>query len=217
MISALARFFKIANNSKSYNLYKITMSKYSTGEYNHAYGKIWCYHKNTQEILFLKKELFNEKIHIKGLPHQRGGYIGYIWINKDGVRKAVPENLVTDFILDGWVLGRNVILTKENQSKMFNGRTKNSFKSQSEKMRNKVEITNHIEIKKINKEEIQFYLSLGYILVKGAGIKRKHKRKCFINGVEYNSVLEATRKTGFTYANIKARLLSDDCDWNYIN
>lgn len=209
MISALARFIgKAQRNSRSYECYKQTMSNFSKGELNTSYGKIWVHKKTDQSILYIPKEDFDETFYVKGLPAQRGGYSGYIWLHKKDLRCAVPPDAVEKLITEGWALGRNVTLSDGHYKKMVNARhTKEKDQLHSEKLTGKITIRkpNEKNMIRVNQNDLQSFLDKGYIIHKGSGMKMKTSSglPCTINGITYKSQSEASRLSGISYSKIR--------------
>lgn len=208
MVSALARFFKkVAATSKSYELYKLTMSKYSKGEYNSAYGKIWVHRKDSGEIEFISAKKFDEDIYFKGLPFQRGGYTGYTWLHKGTERCAVPKDKVSGLLTDGWSLGRNVSLGDQHHRKMVSARhTKEKDQRHGQLLTGRVAVRMPHETSfiRVDPSRVQDYLRQGYILHKNSKLKSVTSggKPVTINGIEYKSMSEAHRQTGIPYSRI---------------
>ena len=114
MINAIRRFKKKCSSAKEYALLRSTMVTYSTGKYNASYGKIWIHNAETLEILYVQRADFktmDKEKFFKGLPYQRGGHRGTVWVN-DGINEScVVPGRVNEFIGAGWKIGRCTIKT----------------------------------------------------------------------------------------------------------
>lgn len=130
MISAIRRFKKKLTTAKEYELLKITMSKYSTGKFNASYGKMWIYEVGTLKISYVSKEEFDgmdKNKYFKGLPYQRGGHRGTIWVNNKINESCIKPDQVNDYINKGWGIGRCTVKTTEEMKYM------SSFRHTAEK------------------------------------------------------------------------------------
>lgn len=181
MVAALRRFKKQAKNSKAYELFRTTISKYRKGKYNTSYGKIWIHHIDSKEIKYTTKDEWDnlDEKWIKGLPAQRGGYTSdYIWLNKDGKRIAIPESQKETYLNDGWVRGRNLDFGIDHYKKMSSKRhSLEKDKEHSRKLTGRISVrlpdTNIV--KRIPPDQIEKYLNQGYVLTKGSGLKLNKK------------------------------------------
>lgn len=109
MINAMRRFKNKVQNSLEYNLLKNTMSRYSKGEYNPSFGKIWIHNIHTQEILYVLNdefELMSNTEFKKGLPYQRGGFKNRSCVNDSNKQLYVPNDLLQSYLDNGWILGK---------------------------------------------------------------------------------------------------------------
>lgn len=214
MISALIRFKKQASSSRSYSLFRITLSKYSKGELNPSFGKIWIHHSTTNEIKYIPKKEFSlmSGEWVKGLPFRRGGYSNeYIWFHRGDQRTAVHYSQRDEYLKNGWILGRNVKLSFDHYKKMSNVR----HSAEKDKKHSK-ELTGRITIRKANETncirvkpiELEHYLSLGYIIHKNSGVKSitSAGKKCSINGIEYTSISNAAKKLNVPYGQIYRKI-----------
>jgi len=226
MVAALARFFKkVAANSHNYELYKKTMSKYSSGEYNSSFGKIWIHNTFTKEIHYVRKtefDSYDKSVYSKGLPEQRGGYRGYTWIYKGPQRKAVSPERMEQFLNDGWIKGRYVPQKEGHYDKMSKARnTPEKNKRHSEVLTGRICMINpttNVSIK-ITKDQEQQYIDSGFVRLKESGISyiTSAGKQCSIDGKLYKSVNQAAQELGLSYTKVKNRLLSDKfTDWFYV-
>lgn len=224
MVSALVRFKHKAVSSRSYALYKETISKYSKGEYNSAYGKIWCHNIKTLDIMFVHKTEFDKmdpEVYAKGLPYQRGGYRDRIWVNKDGKRAAIVESELEHYLDNGWVRGREVDLGHSHYVKMTKNRhTKEKDNEHSKKLSGRVAVKDKLgNVKRVSQDKLNEYLQNGYQLFKGSGVKMNTAggRSCLINGQQYDSVAVAAKKLDIKYNVVMRRIKNDKwTDWNYV-
>lgn len=218
MLSALIRFKKQASTSRSYSLFRSTLSKYGKGELNPSFGKIWIHHTTTSEIRYIPKEELSlmPEGWTKGLPFQRGGYSNeYIWFYKDNQRTAVHYSQKELYLENGWSLGRNVKLNSDHYKKMSNARH-----SAEKDKKHSAELIGRITIRKPNETkcirvkpiEVEHYLSLGYIIHKNSGIKSitSAGKKCLIDEVEYSSISEAAKKLNVPYGQIYRKIKNKD-------
>ena len=169
MISALIRFKEQALTSRKYEVFRATVSKYSKGEYNASYGKIWCHMKDDIEnIIYIKKEDFDPITMNKGLPYQRGGNHNKKWIKRGNEQLSISPNELEKYLNEGWTLGRNTSMGKDHMQQMAKIRhSKEKDLAHSAKMREyhknnprkgkKAWITNGTENKLIALEELLNY------------------------------------------------------------
>lgn len=213
MVSALVRFKHKATSSRSYALYKTTISRYSKGEYNQSYGKIWCYNKQTLDIMFILKTEFSKldpELYVKGLPYQRGGYRDRIWVHKDGRRAAIFKSELDHYLDNGWVRGRNMNFGRDHMVKMSSKRhTKEKDEQHSKALSGRIQIIDQQGGRKsVKPEELDKYLKNGYTILKGRGIKfRTYTGKtCSVDGVVYVSASEAASKLGIGSHVVRGRI-----------
>lgn len=222
MIAALARFRKQAQSSRSYSLFRHTMSKYSKGELNKSFGKIWVHNKETLEIRYVQKVDFEAlgESWKKGLPYQRGGYTSeYIWLNKDGQRTAVHYTKKDDFLLQGWKLGRNVVFDSDHYSKMISARnTPEKNQKHSESLSGRITLRNAStgEVRRVKSNEVDEYLESGYVFQRGLGTKMVTSagKSCSIHGQVFKSVSDAAKTLEVKYGAIIRKIKNDkfpDC------
>lgn len=225
MTAALARFKKQAINSKSYELFRKTLSKFSKGEYNSSYNKIWIHNTVTQEIQYVNKNTLTSLAPewIKGLPFQRGGYTSdYIWFNKDGIRTAVHKNEKEDYLRNGWSLGRNVNFNPEHFQKMSNLRhTTEKDLAHSKKLSGRIamRLLDQKKVIRVVGSQVPEYLQKGYIHHRNSGMKMitNTGRKCSIQGKIYNSVSEASKILNENYQKIIRKIRNDkQIDYYYV-
>lgn len=174
MVAALIRFKKQAKTSRKFELFRKTVSTYSKGSLNASYGKIWCHMKDDIEnIIYIKKEDFNPETMNKGLPYQRGGNHNNKWVKKDKDQILVANELVNQYLNEGWTLGRNTKLGIDHMKKMSKVRhSKEKDLEHAEKMRvyhknnprkgTKAWIHNGFENMLINITDLPHYESLNW-------------------------------------------------------
>jgi len=166
MVQAIVRFKHKATNSGEYKLLRKFVSRYSTGKYNQASGKIWIYCSDSKEIKFIDKAQFDSSVHTKGLPYQRGGHKGYVWINNGKQESMISRD---NIIPNKWISGRlNKASLNHMKAMSAKRHTKEKDKIHSEKMKGKnhfnygkpgvtkgrVWINNGIRSKLVNKESL---------------------------------------------------------------
>lgn len=137
MLCALIWFKKEAKNSRKYAYFRATISRYSTGELNSAYGKMWCHMKeDINDIRFVTKDLYDPKIMHKGLPYQRGGTHNKKWVKKNGQQKSIHIEELDYYLSKGWQPGRNTKMNVEHfQYAAALRHTEEKDKEHSEKMK----------------------------------------------------------------------------------
>ena len=210
MIAALARFRKQAQSSRSYDLFRRTMSKYSKGKLNKSFGKIWIHNKDTLEIRYILKtdlEPLGEPW-IKGLPYRRGGYTSeYVWLHKDSQRTAVHFSKQQEFLDQGWSPGRNVTFNSDHYKKMIAVRnTPEKNQKHSESLSGRIALRNPETntIRRVTPDNVNEYLQAGYVLHKGSGLKMvtSSGKSCSIHGKIFKSVSEAAKTLNVKYGAI---------------
>lgn len=137
MIHALARFQKYAETSRKYELFSVTMKKFSKGNLNKSFGKMWCYMKeDNNKIFFITKNEFDEKTMVKGLPYQRGGNHGNIWVKTETEQKLIQKSELDFHLENGWSKGRLTKMSEEHMKNMNKKRhTPEKDKKHSDKMK----------------------------------------------------------------------------------
>jgi hypothetical protein len=212
MLAALARFCKVAKSSKQYELYKRTMSKYSKGELNASFGKIWIYHTDTKEILYVHKSQFGVEYPLseftKGLPYQRGGIPeGRIWVHKDNRGAIIDQSEREEYLSNGWSLGKHFALSEDAYKNAVKARhTPDKDKKHSESLTGRVAVRlpDSDKFIRIQENKVEEFLSKGYILHKGSNMKATTSagKPITIDGISYKNMSEASRKTGIPYHKI---------------
>lgn len=108
MVNAIRRFKKKVSTSREFALLRNTIARYSIGNLNPSYGKIWVHNIQTLEISYVYQDEFarlgeNFK---KGLPYQRGGHHGRIIINNSIIESYIKKEDLSKFLENGWIQGR---------------------------------------------------------------------------------------------------------------
>lgn len=216
MIAALARFKKQAESGRSYELFRRTMSKYSKGELNKSFGKIWIHNKETLDIKYVLKEEFEKMPNtwVKGLPYQRGGWKNRKWIFKGNDRTLVDPSEVNAYIQEGWTLGNNIANKPDHYKKMASARhTPEKDTKHSQKLTGKIamRLPDENKVIRVNPEQVEELKNQGYILQRGSGLKMitSAGRKCFIDGKIFDSVSKASQELGVQYQRLIAKIKSD--------
>lgn len=222
MVAALARFRRQAQNSRSYNLFRNTISQFSKGKLNKSYGKIWIHNIETLEIRYVPKNELSDlpNIWTKGLPYQRGGYRDRTWLHRGDQRCAVPHDQVDELLDQGWTLGRNVNLGQEHYRKMVSARnTPEKNQKHSQSLTGRIAIRNiDGTIKRVTQDQLENYIEKGWTLHKGSGNKMVTSagRPCVIDGVIYSSVADAASKLSVPYGHVYRRIKNPSfTTWNF--
>jgi len=216
MTAALARFRKQAQNGRSYQLFRETLSRYGKGEFNSSYGKIWIHNKNNLDIRYIPKTELDslDSSWVKGLPYQRGGYTSdYVWLHKEDQRTVVLRNQAASLQKQGWKLGRNVIFEAEHYIKMSAARhTPEKDKAHSQKLQGKVAMRRPDEtsVIRIDADQVAEYERMGFIQHRGSGMKMitSAGRPCSIEGQVFDSVSKASKILQMEYQSIIRKIKS---------
>lgn len=197
MVHAMIRFTKKIKTSHEYELLRTTVSRYSTGKYNHSYGKIWVHDKVTKEIFYIKKDDFCSDTMIRGLPYQRGGHKNYKTINNGKKESMIPKH---KNIPEGWHLGRLIKPDIAHMKKMAKRRhTPEKDEEHRQKLIGRIGIYNlkNNEYKKVYKHELEHYKTLGFIV--GSPPKYAPRGKSVIfQGKTYLSIRRAAKDNNVT-------------------
>jgi hypothetical protein len=215
MVHAIIRFTTKVNNSKEYELLRAYVSKFSQGKYNCSYGKVWAYHKETKEIIYIPLKQFDATTHTRGLPEQRGGFKNYMWITNGKEESLIPKNSA---IPQGWKNGRLFVHDNEHMKEMAQKRhTPEKDAEHSKKLLGRVQIFNQEtqKSKRIHSNELTKYLQMGWIK---KSVPNASSKSTLILGKNYATYNEASRALGVTPQTIVYRVksLSDKwVDWQY--
>jgi hypothetical protein len=205
MMHAVIRFKAKLSTAKEYELLRSTLHTYSKGEFNTSFGKIWIHYKGTNEINYIKKEMFDATYMKKGLPYQRGGFKNYKWIN-NGVNESLIPRI--DETPTGWNDGRIHRVDIQHIKYMSSKRhTPEKDKEHSQKLKGRIGIYNETtsDYRRINYNELSYYEGLGYCKQsKNPNAKiPKTSKKVTIDGVTFNSIAEAARKLNISEYYVK--------------
>lgn len=216
MVQAIVRFSHKVDNSHQYELLRSYVSRFSRGKNNHAYGKMWVHHKKTAEISFIPTDDFDEDIHIKGLPYQRGGTKGNKWIN-NGIEETMIRYDAD--ISHGWYVGR---LFKPSAAQMENinaaRHTKEKDAAHSKALTGRIQIYNEElkQSKRIKPDQKDEYFKNGWII---KSVPTKKSTPVKINDIKYETLAAAATAQGIHVSTVFVRVKSDSTQWkcwNYI-
>jgi hypothetical protein len=219
MVHAIIRFTLKVSSSRQYELLRIFVSKYSTGQYNTSFGKIWIHHYETKNILYVKEDDFkimDKSIFIKGLPYQRGGNLsGSKWIT-NGTEETICNNEddLTYYLTRGWCLGRLFQPSNKQMKLMTTARhTKERDKEHSHKLKNCIQLYNPStkQVKRIKKNQVNKFLLQGFII---KSIPTSLSKQCIINNINYDTLNDAARNLGISTSVLSYRIKSKHERWN---
>jgi len=210
MVQAVVRFSHKVENSRQYELLRSYIARYSRGKYNHAYGKMWVYHRKTSEISFIDSNNFDDTIHIRGLPYQRGGTAGNKWIN-DGKEETLISS--SRDIPTGWCAGRIFVPSKAQIVNINAARhTKEKDATHSKSLTGRIQIYNEAlnQSKRIQPERQEEYFQNGWI-VKSVPTKKSTPVK--IDDIKYETLASASTALGICQATVSVRVKSQSLQW----
>lgn len=217
MVNAICRFKKKATNAGEFSLLRSTISRYSKGHLNPSFNKIWIHNVKTKDIHYVDKNEFDampQDIFKKGLPYQRGGHKGTIWVNNGIDQSCIEPNKLNEFVSNGWVKGRLNMPGNDHMKHMSSKRhTREKDIEHSLKLNGRIAIKHPIngDVKRIHPRNLSQYENLGY--VNGIDFSRPLPYKIMIEGTIYRSLRDASDSYKIPKSTISYRLNSDLEKW----
>jgi putative sterol carrier protein len=217
MVNAVRRFTKKVSNSREYELLRTTISKYSKGHLNPAYGRIWIHNTETKEISYVQKSDFasmDQTVFKKGLPHQRGGHRGTIWVNNSQEEAIIDKSDIDVYLNKGWKTGRLYHGDNNHMKLMASHRhTTEKDRAHSQKLIGRIAVK-HKEtgkVKRIKVDQLEVYTKLGYTT--NSVVITARARPVSVLGQEYASAALAAKTLNIIVQTLTYRLDSNSDKW----
>ena len=186
--------------------------KYSNGKYNKSFGKMWVHDKHSKKIEFINREDFDGNIWEKGLPFQRGGTAGKIFVNNGTTESMIRANSP---LPDGWCIGRLMRPTPGHMKFMASKRhTAEKDLEHSKKMIGRKYVSKSGVQKRIQTDLVDSYLHDGWELAKNPKIRNAYK--IIYNGHEYiyNSIANFCRDHPVVYGTLRGVISNNKLPFN---
>lgn len=213
MVHAIVRFSAKVKNSREFGVLRSSLTRFSTGEHNHSYGRIWAHTPTTGEVQYVLAADFVGSGLVKGLPEQRGG-------TSKGDRKWINNGIIEDFARstdeppEGWMEGRLCGGDIDHMRRMTKARhTSDKDAAHAEKLRGRIVVRHPItkETKRISHEDVSAYKEKGFVVTTNPTSLSK---QCQVHGVVYETIGQAAKATGCSKQVVTYRAKSTSPAWH---